>query len=327
MDLQIVLIGTLAFGAVALATVFAASGATARREAVRVRLGGGAITAAPAPHAVALRRQHSRIPFVDMLPLSEDSRRKMAAELERAGQPLRVNEYLGIRLAAAVVTALAAVIVVRVLSLPGWTVMLAALGGMLAGWLIPPWYVRRSCARRLVAIEEQLPDALSAISKSLRAGTGLLQALAHAADEVDAPLGTELQGTLRDLQLGADAEVVFTRLSDRVGSPDLDLAVTAILIQRTVGGKLSEILGTVTETIRERAKIQREVRVLTSRQRLTGNLVALLPIGVAAMFSLMNPQMGSLLIHTGAGHIALGIGIAFELVGLWLIRRLGQIEV
>ncbi len=327
MDLQLFLIGAFAFGTVVLVTVYAASGATARREAVRVRLGGGAVSAAAGPHAVALRRQQSRIPFVDMLPLSEDSRRKMAAELERAGQPLRVNEYLGIRVAAALVIAACAGLVTRLMGMPGWALILAALLGTVAGWLVPRWYVHHSCERRLIAIEEQLPDALSAISKSLRAGTGLLQALAHAADEVGAPLGTELQGTLRDLQLGADAEVVFTRLSERTGSPDLDIAVTAILIQRTVGGNLSEILGTVTETIRERAKLQREVRVLTSRQRLTGNLVALLPIGVAGAFILMNPKMGSLLLHTGAGHIALGIGIAFELLGLWLIRQLGKIEV
>lgn len=327
MDLQLFLIGTLAFGAVVLFTVYAASGSTARREAVRVRLGGGAIGSAALPDAVALRRQQSRLPFVDMLPLSEESRRKMAAELVRAGLPLRVNEYLGIRMAAALVVAVAAGLCARLFGLPGWAVVLGALLGMVAGWFMPPWYLRQSCTRRLIAIEEQLPDALSAISKSLRAGTGLLQALAHAADEVDAPLGTELQGTLRDLQLGADAEVVFTRLSERVGSPDLDIAVTAILIQRTVGGNLSEILGTVTETIRERARLQREVRVLTSRQRLTGNLVALLPVGVAAAFIMINPKMGTLLLHTTAGHFALGIAIAFELLGLWLIRKLGKIEV
>ncbi|HKS92209.1 MAG TPA: type II secretion system F family protein [Tepidiformaceae bacterium] len=325
--MQLVLIGALAFGAVMLFTVYAASGATARREAVRVRLGGGAISSAPLPQAVALRRQQSRIPFVDMLPLSEESRRKMAAELERAGQPLRVNEYLGIRMAAAVVGAVGAGIVIKVTGLPGWAAVLAALLGMVAGWLLPPWYVRRSCARRLIAIEEQLPDALTAISKSLRAGTGLLQALAHAADEVGAPLGSELQGTLRDLQLGADAEVVFTRLSERVGSPDLDIAVTAILIQRTVGGNLSEILGTVTNTIRERASLQREIRVLTSRQRLTGNLIAILPVGVAAAFIFLSPTAGKLLLHSTAGHFALGIAIGFELLGLWLIRRLGKIEV
>jgi tight adherence protein B len=180
---------------------------------------------------------------------------------------------------------------------------------------------------RLIAIEEQLYDALSAVSKSLRAGNGLLQALERAAQETPAPLGAELRGTLRDLQLGADAEVVFTKLSERVGSADLDIAVTAILIQRTVGGNLSEILGTVTNTIRERASLQREIRVLTSRQRVTGNLIAGLPVVVALAFAFMNPAMGEILIHKTAGHIAIGIALAFEVLGLWLIRRLAKIEV
>jgi tight adherence protein B len=153
-----------------------------------------------------------------------------------------------------------------------------------------------------------------------------LQALAYAASETPAPLGSELQQTLRDLQLGADPGATFAALSERVGNADLDIAVTAILIQRNVGGNLSEILANVTKTIRERAKIQAEIRVLTSRQRLQANLVAALPVLVAVSFTLLNPDLGRLLFETAAGRIALAIGIGFELAGLWLIRRLSVIE-
>src|SRR4029450_10712689 len=107
---------------------------------------------------------------------------------------------------------------------------------------------------------------------------GLLQALAFAADETPAPFGPELQTTLRDLQLGAEAAAVFGALKDPTPSRDLDIAVTAILIQRNAGGNLSEILASVTNTIRERAKIAGEIRVLTSRQRLTTNLIAAIPV-------------------------------------------------
>lgn len=120
---------------------------------------------------------------------------------------------------------------------------------------------------------------------------------------------------------------MFGALSERIGRPDLDIAVTAIVIQRTVGGNLAEILTKVTETIRERAKLYGEVRVLTAQQRLTGNLVALIPLLVALGFFAFKPELGKLLIETTAGQIALAIGIAFELVDLWLIRRLAVIEV
>jgi len=198
---------------------------------------------------------------------------------------------------------------------------------MLAGWFLPHSYVAHRRKRRLEAIERQLPDALTAVAKALRAGSGLLQGLGYAAQETSDPLGTELRTTLRDLELGADAEEVFADLCRRTGSPDLDIAVTALIIQRTVGGNLSEILTNVTKTIRERAKLRGEVRVMTSRQRLTGNIVAVLPVLVAGAFLGLNPDMGRLLFEEPAGRIALAIGIAFELLGLWLIRRLAVVEV
>jgi tight adherence protein B len=154
----------------------------------------------------------------------------------------------------------------------------------------------------------------------------LLQALAYAASETPAPLGAELQQTMRDLQLGADPGITFAALSERVGNADLDIAVTAIVIQRNVGGNLSEILANVTHTIRERVKVQTEVRVLTARNRLQANLVAALPVLVAIAFIGINPDTGKLLYETNAGRIALTSGIVFELIGLWLIRRLARIE-
>jgi tight adherence protein B len=168
---------------------------------------------------------------------------------------------------------------------------------------------------------------LTAIAKSLRAGLGLLQALDIAAREAPAPLGPELRRTLRDLELGGDAEIVFMELNKRVGSRDLEIVTTAIMIQRTAGGNLSEILTNVSQTIRERKELLTEVRTLTSMQRLQGNLTALIPVAIALLFFAVNPGIGRLLIDTPTGQMALTVGIFFELVGLWLIRRLATIEV
>lgn len=321
------LIAILTFASVTFLALALTQQSGARQAAVRTRIGVRHSGGGDVRPRSALREVRSRVPFVDRLPLSAEARERMRAELESAGQPLKVNEYLGLRIASAAAFALAGVLLLNRFDLPSWAIIVAPLALVVPGWALPRAYLSRKRQRRLQQFEDQLPDALTAIAKSLKAGTGLLQALGYAGDATPDPLGRELRSTLRDLQLGADPDLVFTELSERVGSSDMDIAVTAIIIQRSIGGNLSEILTNVTNTIRERAKLKGEIRVLTARQRLTGNLVSLLPVAVGAAFVLLNPKMGDLLLHETAGQIGLAIGLAFELVGIWLIRRLAVIEV
>jgi tight adherence protein B len=241
---------------------------------------------------------------------------------------MKVNEYLGLRLACTVAGCVIALFLVKRADLAhGLIDGLIAAGAAFMGWMLPRLALDRARQKRLERIEEQLPDALMSVAKSLRAGSGLLQALAYAANETPAPLGPELQSTIRDLQLGVEAEDAFADLSARVGSPDLDIAVTAIVIQRTVGGNLSEILTNVTNTIRERANLYREVRVMTTRQRTTANLVAVVPVIIAVFMLVVNPTMFELLTQTTPGRIGLAVGIFFEILGIILIRRFAKIEV
>jgi tight adherence protein B len=328
MDPALLLIGLTVGGAVALLVVVVYQRIRYQRRIVSARLARG--TASPGPRARSLLNRRQRLPLqlLDMLPLSSEAREHMGRELDQAGWPIRVGEYLFLRLACGAVAGAAGLALVRLLDVEAaWLEIVAVVALVYAGWFVPRLYLSRKRQKRLEQIERQLPDALTAMAKSLRAGSGLLQGLAYAASETPAPLGPELQAALRDLRLGAEAEDIFADLSQRIGSPDLDIALTAIVIQRTVGGNLSEILTNVTNTIRERAKIKGEVRVLTSRQRLTGNLVALLPVLVAVAFISINPDTGKLLVETAAGQISLAIGIAFELLGIWMIRRLAVIEI
>jgi tight adherence protein B len=328
MDPVLLLIGLSVAGAVALLTVLAGQRMRYQGRIVSARLMPGVGSPGSSPQSILHRRRGFPLRLLDMLPLSSEARERMSRELEQAGWPIRVGEYLSLRLACAAAAAAAGLAVVTSLELEAtWLKAVVAVALLYGGWLLPRFYLSRRRQRRLEQIDRQLPDALTAMAKSLRAGSGLLQALAYAANETPAPLGIELQGALRDLQLGAEAEDVFSELSQRIGSPDLDIALTAIVIQRTVGGNLSEILANVTNTIRERAKLKGEVRVLTTRQRLTGNLIALLPVLVAMAFIAINPDTGELLFSTAPGQISLAIGIGFELLGLWLIRRLAIIEV
>lgn len=172
-----------------------------------------------------------------------------------------------------------------------------------------------------------MPDALTSIAKSLRAGSGLMQALAYASKEIPAPLGPELASLVRDIQLGVEPEEAFADLSRRVVSKDIDIVVTAIIIQRTAGGNMAEILSNVSHTIRERVKLYGDIKVLVSKQQLMGNIVACVPVGVALLTIFMNPQMGDILIGTTLGRIALGVACVFELIGIVVIRKMAQIEV
>lgn len=327
MDPLLALIGLTLAATVALGSLYAFEQVTGERAVVRRRISGKHDGMRLSSGSVLRANRASRFPLVDRLPLSPQARERMQTELERAGKPLKVSEYLALRLGVALMAVLFAVLVANALGLPRLALAGAAAVALFVGWMLPRMWISRQYKRRRRQIEDQLPDALTAIAKSLRAGTGLLQALAYAAHETEAPLGPELQAALRDLQLGADPAEVFSALAERVDLPDLDIAVTAIIIQRQVGGNLSEILMNVTNTIRQRAALHAEVRVLTARQRLTANLIALLPLLVAGAFIGLNPDMGLLLINGTAGRIALGVGIAFEALGIFLIRRLSVIEV
>lgn len=249
-------------------------------------------------------------------------------DLIRAGWAIRVSEYVLLRLFMLGAFALLAIFFASMLSVHSTFVRIAfLLLGAIVGYMLPARYVVFRKERRLKAIENELSQTLTNMAKSLRAGLGLLQALDYAARETTPPLGPELHRTLRDLQLGGDPEVVFDELNRRVGSRDLEIVTTAIMIQRTVGGNLSEILSTVSNTIRERRELKSEVQTLTSMQRLQGNLTALIPVAISLLFFAINPGVANLLVGTTTGQIALTIGTTFELLGLWLIRRLSVIEV
>jgi tight adherence protein B len=325
MDPMLLLVGLSLAGATSLGIIYGYQRATALDRATRARVVSRSSTGLTVRSALRIERR-SALPLVDRLPISASARERMESELERAGVPLKVGEYLGLRVGTGIGAALAGALAASPLGYPSVTVLVGG-ASFAVGWLAPRWWVTRQRAQRLKAIDGQMAGALTTLAKSLRAGTGLLQALAYTAEQTPAPLGPELETTLRALRLGEEAEEAFARLAERVGSADLDIAVTAIIIQRSVGGNLSEILTNVATTIRERAALHREIAVITSRQKLTGKLMAAVPVLIALAFIGLNPEIGGLLIHTVPGRIALAIGIVFEIAGLALIQKFAQVEV
>jgi tight adherence protein B len=129
------------------------------------------------------------------------------------------------------------------------------------------------------------------------------------------------------MNIGSSAEEALLALSERSKSYDLDIVVTAILVQRTVGGNLGEILDTVAGTMRERIRIRGEIQTLTAQQKLTGIVIGLLPIGIGLLFEIMSPGYISPLFTTTLGKILIGVSCGLEVIGVLVIQRILNIEV
>jgi tight adherence protein B len=248
---------------------------------------------------------------------------KLSVQLERADLSITPGEFITARLVLLVVGAL-----VPYIGLKGSvTAMVVALVGAVVGYNLPKLWLTRRRKSRIEKLNAQLPEALMIISNALKAGFGLLQALSNAADNLEHPISTELGRTIHEMNIGSSAEEAMLALSERCGSYDLDIVVTAILVQRTVGGNLGEILDTVAETMRERIRIRGEIQTLTAQQKLTGLVIGALPIGVGILFQLMQPGYISPLFVTVLGKVMLGVAVLLEVVGIMIIQRILNIEV
>lgn len=288
----------------------------ARLRALRAR------TAGKEAEEALLRRGSSAIPALRRVLDTSVWADKAALDLEQAHLRLRVGEYLMIRLfLAGVLLAIPLLLLSNVIGL--------VIGLVLAvvGYMLPMLYVHLRKRRRLSRVDKQLVEALSHISSSIRAGFAMLQAIDAAAQRLDPPLSDEFSRLVADVRLGASLEDSLAAMSIRVGSYDLDMVVTAILIQRGSGGNLSEVLDNVAETIRERERIRGEIRVMTAQQRFAASVLAAWPVVLGGIFFLLNPSLMSNLWTESAGLVMLGIAITLQLLGILTIRRITNIEI
>jgi tight adherence protein B len=248
---------------------------------------------------------------------------KLALDLERADLDLRPVEFITIRLALAGL-GFAMPYLLMGASAVG---VLAAVGGAFVGFYLPRMYMGHRRKSRVDKLNAQLPETLTLVSNSLKAGFGLLQSLDLAAQQMSHPIATELKRTIYEMNVGSSPEEALQALSERSSSYDLDIVVTAILVQRTAGGNLSQILDTVAETMRERTTIRGEISTLTAQQKMTGVVIGLLPLGVGGILLLVSPDYITLLFTNGMGKVMLGMAVVLEAIGIVVIRRILSIEV
>ncbi len=287
------------------------------REQVPVQMMGSALK----------RTELSGIPIIGDLLSGREWADNVARDLERADMKLRVGEYLTLRLMMAL---LLFALVLIVLGRDGIGIAVA-MAGAVVGYILPRWHTSRRITSRTTKFNDQLVEALDLVSNSLRSGFGLLQSMDLAGEQLDPPLAAEFKRTINDINVGASFEDALVAFNDRMQSKDLDIVITAILIQRTVGGNLAEVLDTVARTMRERTRIKGEIRTLTAQQRLSGFIVGGLPVAIIGVLFLLGSVTGrnytEVLFVTNTGRIALLAACGMEGMGILLIRRIVNIEV
>lgn len=243
---------------------------------------------------------------------------RLQVELNRADLNLRSAEWVLIQVGVAV--ALAAVAFVR------FGNILAVLVGLALGYILPQLYLRRRQTKRRQAFESVLGDTIAMLSNSVKAGYSVQQALGSISENGRPPLAEEIGRVVRETSLGIDIETALEHANVRLASRDFDLLVTAILIHRTVGGNLAEVLDKIAETIRERIMVHGEVRVLTSQARASGYIITALPFAVAGILTLVSPSYEVPLFTQPLGWGMLFLGLVSISIGYALIRRITDIH-
>ena len=244
---------------------------------------------------------------------------RLEAMLEQAELPMKAGEFA----AFTVLCALAGGIVGALLLTNILFVLLVAA----AASLIPYAWLLRARKKRQKTMAEQLPDVLSILASSLRAGHSFLQALDQVAGEIKEPSAGEFHRVVSEIRLGRSIDDAMNEMAERVGSEDMRWAVMAVNIQRQVGGNLAEVLDIVANTVRERAYVQRQVRVLSAEGRLSIAILTALPFGIFFYLAVVNPEYVAPLFNTMIGRILLLVGGTLMALGVFVMTRIVRIDV
>jgi tight adherence protein B len=247
---------------------------------------------------------------------------RIARDLARADMKLKVGEYFGLLFLSIILGGLIAWLL-------GNRHPISLVIGLIAGFFAPRFYIRRQQRLRLTRFNDQLSDMLNLMVNGLRAGYSTMQAMEAVSKELPAPISDEFRRVVQEMQIGIPIETALDNLLRRIPSDDLDFVVTAINVQREVGGNLSEILDTISFTIRERVRIKGEVRTLTAQVRTSGTVLSFIPFGLTLVLWFLNPEY--LMSFNQAGPFCTAI-VACVVIGLvgsgyMVMMRIADIEV
>jgi tight adherence protein B len=244
---------------------------------------------------------------------------KLADNLARADLKLRVSEYALAVAGLMVGTFLIVYVVNR-------SLVVAILFGA-AAYFVPGFYVKYRQRKRFRALNNQLGDTILLLSNALKAGYSFAQAMATIARSAPVPMADEFSRAVREMNLGITVDDALEHMNTRIESEDFDLMVTAVQIHRVVGGNLAEILDTIAFTIRERIRIQGEIRTLTAQARASGYIITGLPFALAGILTLISPGYITPMFHSIIGIGMLILALIMMGIGYSIVRKIAAIEV
>ena len=252
-------------------------------------------------------------------PIGEwDAAKKLEFKLKQAGIPIFGGEFIIISCIAIILVAA----FVYIITFNIWAVPLTTLGVPLVALIL----IRRRILNRREAFTEQLGDCLTTVSNALRAGYSFQQAMDVVAREMEPPMSSEFERVTTDVAMGVGLEDSLEQMNRRIGSSDFDLVVTAVLIQREIGGNLAQILDTISYTINERIRMKREINALTAQGRFSAWVLLLLPFVMAAFCWIFNHDQMMVFVTEEAGRIAMIVAVVMEIIGFIIIQRIVDIE-
>jgi tight adherence protein B len=246
---------------------------------------------------------------------------RVSRELARADLKFKVAEYFALVFMSTVVTAFLAYLI--------QPIIYSALIGGVIGFFLPRFYVKRQQAVRLIKFNDQLSDMLNLMVNGLRAGYSTMQALEAVSRELPTPISDEFRRVVQEMQIGIPMEKALENLLRRIPSEDLDFVVTAINVQREVGGNLSEILDTISFTIRERVRIKGEIRVMTANVRTSGAVLSMIPVFLSLALWFVSPEYIGSFFDRGplCGWLAVGLIVGMIASGYFVMMKIADIEV
>jgi len=261
-------------------------------------------------------RELSELPLVNRLLGLFPRVHALDRMLEQTGSNLTVLKFLMWQLALAVVA------VTVLLLLTHRYAPLFILLGIGVGFALPYLYVVRRRLRRHSKLTSQLPDAMDFIARSLRAGNPFSASLRSASQELADPIATEFGVTFDELNYGLDLEDALYNLGERTGSEEMRYFIAAVLIQKTTGGNLSEVLHRIAEVMRARARTYREIAIKAAEMRLSARVLVALPFVVAAAFSVLRPDYLPVLVKEPLGQVIILVQIALMIAGYLVMRHM-----
>lgn len=267
---------------------------------------------------------HSKINFSSLLSVlgkgfvSWSFTKKIETELSRADIMLRTEEYIGLNIFAAIVGGFIGLIFFG----KGSPTFALALIGVMVPW----YYVHRKKKQRAVRLNSEIGESLTGMSNSLRAGYSFQQAMDLVSKETIGPLATEYRRTLREINLGITTEQALQNLIERANNDDMELMIGAVMIQRQIGGNLAEIFDNIAETIRQRIRMQGEVKTLTAQGRISGIVIGALPAILFLGFMIIDPTYMKSLTSKSVGWMMLGGAMVSQIIGFIFIRNITNIE-